>query len=71
MPIQFDYQTDTLYLRGFEEGRKEEHKRCVLSIWQNGIEPLVIAKWLNLPIVQIKRIIAEFQSESVEKVAEK
>jgi predicted transposase YdaD len=75
MPIQFDFETDTLYLRGSEkghqeghqEGLQEERKKNVLSMWQNGIEPPMIANLLNLPIEQIDRIIAEFQNESSDK----
>ena len=70
MPIQFDYETDTLYLRGNEKGRKEGREegrtKNVLSIWQEGIEPLVIARWLDLPIEQVERIIAKFQGENAE-----
>jgi hypothetical protein len=75
MPIQFDYETDTLYVRGNEKGREEMRaEMCtknVLSIWQEGIEPPVIARWLKLPIEQVEQIIAKFQGENGDKVVKK
>ena len=56
MPIQFDFETDTLYLRGHEE----ERRKNVLSLLRNGIEPSMIVNLLDLPIEEVERIIAEF-----------
>ena len=79
MLLQFDYKTDTLYLRGFErgfeqgfeQGRKEERTKNVLSIWQKGIEPPMIANLLNLLIEEVEQIIAEFQGKNADKGVEK
>jgi hypothetical protein len=63
MPIQFDFETDTLYLRGTEKGIE----KSVLKLWQKGMESTMISNLLDLPIEQVERIIAEYQSETLEK----
>ena len=67
MPIHYDIETDTLYLRGFEKGLKEARQKSVLNLRQNGIEPMMIANLLNLPIEEVEQIIAEYQTENVDK----
>jgi hypothetical protein len=79
MPIQFDYETDTLYVRGNEKGLEKglekgqylERKKNVLSAWQKGVEPPMIANLLSLPIEQVQDIIAEFQGENADGIAKK
>jgi hypothetical protein len=75
MPIQFDFETDTLYLRGNDKGREEGIQEgialSVLRLWQNGVEKPMIANLLTLPIEQVERIIAEFQKDSVNKNVKK
>ena len=60
MPIHYEIETDTLYLRGSDE----ERKKNVLSLWRNGIEPIMVANLLNLPIEEVQRIV---QSEKGKK----
>ena len=68
MPITFDIEieTDEFYLigeakgieKGIEKGIKESID--VLKHWQKGMKPPMIANVLNLPIVEVEQIIAEF-----------
>ena len=70
IPIHYDIETDSLYLKGtekgIEKGIEKERNKNVLSLWQNGIEPLMISNLLNLPIEKIETIIDEFQKEKKE-----
>ena len=69
MPITFniDIEKDVLYLRGEAKGEargeaKGEAKAIdVIKHWQKGMEPLMIANVLNLPIKEVESIITEFQ----------
>jgi hypothetical protein len=63
MPIHIDIESDTLYIRGEEKGIEKERRQNVLNLWRNNIEPSMISNLLNLPIEQIERIIADFQSK--------
>ncbi len=71
MPVHYEIETDTLYLRGLEKGIKEGRQKSVLSLWRNGIEPPIIANLLNLPIEEIEQIIAQYQNENVDKSTKK
>jgi hypothetical protein len=71
MPIQFDFETDTLYLRGSEQGIEKERKKNVLSLWQNGVEPTMVANLLTLPIEQVERIIAESEKDKANEAMNK
>lgn len=79
MPIQFDFETDTLYLRGNEKGvekgvEKGIEKGIAISavrLWKNGVEPPMIANLLDLPIEDVERIIAESKKDEANKAASK
>ncbi len=75
MPIQFDFETDTLYLRGNEKGvEKGVEKGIAISavrLWKNGVEPPMIANLLDLPIEDVERIIAESKKDEANKAASK
>ena len=64
MPITFDIEieTDEFYLRGEAKGVEKGIKESidVLKHWQKGMKPPMIANVLNLPIVEVEQIIAEF-----------
>ena len=67
MPIHFDYETDSLYLKGIEKGiekrREEERKERVLSFWKKGIDSSMISNLLDLRIEQVEAFIIEFQNK--------
>jgi predicted transposase YdaD len=78
MPIHFDYETDTLYLRGIEKGIEKEREKMrkeiekerqiyVLNLWKSGMESSMISNILNLPIEVIEQIIADFQKNERNK----
>ena len=62
MPITFDIEieTDEFYLIG--EAKGETKAIDVIKHWQKGMEPLMIANVLALPIKQVEHIIAQFQA---------
>jgi CRISPR/Cas system CMR subunit Cmr6 (Cas7 group RAMP superfamily) len=68
MPVHFDIETDTLYLRGnekgiekgIEQGIEQERRKNVVNLWQKGIEPVLISNLLNLTIEYVERVIADF-----------
>ena len=64
MPITFnidiDIEKDVLYLRG--EAKGEAKAIDVIKHWQKGMKPPMIANVLNLSIVQVEHIIAQFQA---------
>jgi hypothetical protein len=68
MPIHFDIETDTLYLRGNEKGLKkgieQERRKNVINLWQKDIEPAMISNLLNLTIEYVERVIADFQNRN-------
>ena len=70
MPITFDIEieTDEFYLIGEAKGKVEGEAKGeakaidVIKHWQKGMEPLMIANVLDLPIKQVEHIIAQFQA---------
>ena len=71
MPIQFDYETDTLFLRGSEIGIEKGIAISAVRLWKNGVEPPMIANLLDLPIEDVERIIAESKKDEAHKAAHK
>ena len=61
MPIHIDFETDTLYLKGFEQGVQKERRASVLNLWRKDIEPPMISKLLNLPFEYVQRVVTECQ----------
>ena len=70
MPITFDIEieTDEFYLIGEAKGKVEGEAKGeakaidVIKHWQKGMELLMIANVLDLPIKQVEHIIAQFQA---------
>ncbi len=64
MPIHYDIETDSLYLKGTEKGlEKRLEKRLeksVIKLWQKDIAPDMIANLLDLTIERVESIIAEY-----------
>jgi predicted transposase YdaD len=50
---------------GKKEGLEEGLKKSVIALWQNDIEPYMVANFLNLEIEQVERFIAEFKNEKM------
>ena len=79
MPIQFDYETDTLFLRGndkgvvtgVEIGIKKGIAISAVRLWKNGVELPMIANLLDLLIEDVERIIAESKKDEANKAPDK
>ncbi len=71
MPIHYDYETDTLYLRGFEKGFKigfesvfeKNIENPLIKFWKKGVELPMISNLMDMPITEVERIIAEYRKE--------
>ena len=73
MPIHYDIETDSLYLKGIEKGMEKameklreeiekERQKNIINMWQKGIEAPMISNLLNLPIEQVQKVIVDFQN---------
>jgi hypothetical protein len=67
MPIHFDYEADTLYLRGIERGIEKNTEKNILKLWEKGIELPMISNLLDVPLEKIELVIAKFQKEQQKK----
>ena len=60
MPIHYDIETDSLYLKGTEKGLEKRLEKSVIKLWQKDIAPDMIANLLDLTIERVESIIAEY-----------
>ncbi len=70
MPIHYDIETDSLYLKGREKERasfEQERQVYIINLWQSGMEMPMISNVLNLDIEHVDRVLTEFQKEKKEK----
>ena len=61
MPIHYDFEADTLYVRGEKKGRSEERKERIIKFWKKGVELPMISNLMDMPVEDIERIIAEYR----------
>ncbi len=68
MAITYDIETDGLYLKGVEKGRKQERieslRKTVLFCDKIGMQAKEIAKEFDLTIEQVKEILEKYRSEN-------
>ena len=68
MPIHYEIETDALYLKGYEDGRKI---RLVLDFSQKGMDTTKISFILDLTTEKVEQILAKYQNKNVDKTAKK
>jgi predicted transposase YdaD len=61
MPIHFDIEKDSLYLKGTQKGLEKGLEKSIIKLWQKGIEIPMISNLLDVPIDKVEHILAEFQ----------
>jgi hypothetical protein len=65
MSIHYDFETDTLYLRGEERGIEKERTERVIKFWKKGIDNAMISNLMDMSINQVEQIIAQYQQEKI------
>jgi flagellar biosynthesis/type III secretory pathway protein FliH len=75
MPVNYDYEKDTLYLRGYEKGykegfkkgyvigREEERSLIIIKLWEKGVEIIWISYLLDVSLEKVERICIKSQNE--------
>jgi hypothetical protein len=63
MPIHYDYEKDTLYLKGTEKGLEQS----IIKLWEKGFEMPMISNLLDVPLEKVEQIITNFKNEQKQK----